>query len=100
MPRASPAHTARASVLCRGASGGMYVVLREPALSRRRSGCMHRPVKGLAAIADARALLAGAGQGFNGRVLALHETSIEVLAESTYRDSIRFGETVRVHGRS
>jgi hypothetical protein len=49
---------------------------------------------------DVRAMLHEAGQGFNGRVLALHETYITVLAESTYVDSIRFDQTVRVYGRS
>lgn len=45
-------------------------------------------------------MLAQAGQGMNGRVIALHETFITVLAESAYKDSIRFDETVRVHGQS
>ena len=36
----------------------------------------------------------------NGRVIALHETYITVVAESTYRDSIEFDETVRVYGKS
>jgi len=49
---------------------------------------------------DVRAMLHEAGQGFNGRVIALHETYITVVAESTYVDSIRFDETVRVYGRS
>jgi hypothetical protein len=45
-------------------------------------------------------MLHEAGQGLNGRVLALHETYITVLAESTYVDSIRFDQTVRIYGRS
>jgi hypothetical protein len=45
-------------------------------------------------------MLAEAGQGMNGRVIALHETSITVLAESTYKNSIKFDETVRVYGKS
>ena len=49
---------------------------------------------------DARAMLFEAGQGLNGRVLALHETYITVLAESTYVDSIRFDQTVRIYGRN
>ena len=49
---------------------------------------------------DVRAMLHEAGQGLNGRVIALHETYITVVAESTYVDSIRFDETVRVYGRS
>ena len=36
----------------------------------------------------------------NGRVIALHERYITVVAESTYRDSIEFDETVRVYGKS
>jgi hypothetical protein len=49
---------------------------------------------------DVRTMLAEAGQGMNGRVLALHETYITILAESTYKDSIKFDETVRVYGKS
>ena len=49
---------------------------------------------------DVRAMLFEAGQGLNGRVIALHETYITVLAESTYVDSIRFDQTVRIYGRS
>ena len=45
-------------------------------------------------------MLFEAGQGLNGRVLAVHETYITVLAESTYVDSIRFDQTVRIYGRS
>ena len=56
-----------------------------------KSGCPTR---------DVRTMLAQAGQGMNGRVIALHETYITVVAESTYNDSIRFDETVRVYGKS
>lgn len=49
---------------------------------------------------DLRSMLFEAGQGLNGRVLALHETYITVVTESTYVDSIRFGQIVRIHGRS
>lgn len=49
---------------------------------------------------DVRTMLDEAGQGMNGRVIALHETYITVLAESTYRDSIKFDDTVRVYGKS
>ena len=49
---------------------------------------------------DVRAMLAEAGQGMNGRVIALHETYITIVAESTYKDSIKFDETVRVYGKS
>ncbi len=46
-------------------------------------------------------MLAEAGQGINGRVIALHERYITVVAESRYEpDSIGFDETVRVYGRS
>jgi hypothetical protein len=73
---------------------GMMVVsalLALPSAAAAKSGC---PAQ------DVRTMLAEAGQGMNGRVVALHETSITVVAESTYEDSIRFGETVRVYGRS
>ena len=49
---------------------------------------------------DVRSMLHGAGQGLNGRVIALRETYITVVAESTYVDSIRFDQTVRIYGRS
>jgi hypothetical protein len=62
-----------------------------PAASAAKSGCPTR---------DVRTMLAHAGQGMNGRVIALHETYITVVAESTYKDSIQFDETVRVYGRS
>ena len=45
-------------------------------------------------------MLAEAGQGMNGRVIALHETYITIVAESTFNDSITFDETVRVYGKS
>ncbi len=51
-------------------------------------------------VRDVRTMLAEAGQGMNGRVIALHETYITVLAESTYADSIRFDDTVRIYGTS
>jgi Arc/MetJ-type ribon-helix-helix transcriptional regulator len=73
---------------------GLAVVaaLAFPATSAAKSGC---PVR------DARDMLAAAGQGINGRATALHERYITVVAESRYdRTSIRFGETVRVYGRS
>ena len=69
----------------------MGVLLALPAASAAKSGCPTR---------DVRTMLAQAGQGMNGRVIALHETYITVVAESTYRDSIRFDETVRVYGTS
>ena len=56
-----------------------------------KSGCPTR---------DVRTMLAQAGQGMNGRVIALHETYITVVAESTYKDSIRFDENVRIYGKS
>jgi len=59
--------------------------------AQAKSGCPSR---------DARAMLAEAGQGMNGRVIALHETFITIVAESTYADSIEFDETVRVYGKS
>jgi hypothetical protein len=62
-----------------------------PSAAAAKSGCPTR---------DVRTMLAEAGQGMNGRVIALHETSITILAESTYKDSIRFDETVRVYGKS
>lgn len=62
-----------------------------PSAASAKSGC---PTQ------DVRTMLAEAGQGMNGRVLALHETYITVLAESTYKDSITFDETVRIYGKS
>jgi hypothetical protein len=62
-----------------------------PSASAAKSGCPTR---------DVRTMLAEAGQGMNGRVIALHEGYITVVAESTYKDSIKFDETVRVYGRS
>ncbi|HEX5926292.1 MAG TPA: hypothetical protein VFY45_20845 [Baekduia sp.] len=73
---------------------GMVIVgtlLALPSAAAAKSGC---PVR------DVRTMLVEAGQGMNGRVLALRETSITVLAESTYKDSIKFGETVRIYGKS
>jgi hypothetical protein len=67
---------------------GMLLAL--PSVSAAKSGCPTR---------DVRTMLAQAGQGMNGRVIALHETYITVVAESTYNDSIRFDETVRVYGK-
>jgi hypothetical protein len=49
---------------------------------------------------DLRSMLFEAGQGVNGRVIALHEAYIKVVTESTYVDSIRFGQIVRIYGRS
>jgi hypothetical protein len=54
-----------------------------PSASAAKSGCPSR---------DVRTMLAEAGQGLNGRVTALHETYIAVVAESTYTDSIKFDE--------
>ena len=54
-------------------------------------GCPNRALK---------AMLAEAGQGINGRLLEQHEDHIVVLAESRYRNSIRFGEKVTIHGPS
>ena len=68
---------------------GVLLVL--PSASAAKSGCPTR---------DVRTMLAQAGQGMNGRVIALHETYITILAESRYKDSIGFGETVRVYGTS
>ncbi|HYH87701.1 MAG TPA: hypothetical protein VEX67_00625 [Solirubrobacteraceae bacterium] len=62
-----------------------------PSTAAAKTGC---PVR------DVRAMLAEAGQGMNGRVIALHETYITIVAESTFKDSIRFDETVRVYGKS
>jgi hypothetical protein len=62
-----------------------------PSASGAKSGCPTR---------DVRTMLAEAGQGMNGRVIALHETYITVVAESTYKDSIKFDETVRIYGKS
>jgi hypothetical protein len=62
-----------------------------PSAAAAKSGCPTR---------DVRTMLAEAGQGMNGRVIALHETYITVLAESTYKDSITFEETVRIYGKS
>jgi hypothetical protein len=73
---------------------GMVVVgtmLALPSAAAAKSGCPAH---------DVRTMLAEAGQGMNGRVIALHETYITVLAESTYKDSIKFDETVRVYGKS
>jgi hypothetical protein len=67
------------------------VLLALPSVSAAKSGCPTR---------DVRTMLAQAGQGMNGRVIALHETYITVVAESAYKDSIRFDETVRVYGKS
>jgi len=67
------------------------VVLILPSAPAAKGGCPSR---------DVRAMLAEAGQGFNGRVIELRETYITVLAESAYKDSIAFDETVRVYGRS
>ena len=67
------------------------VLLALPSASAAKSGCPTR---------DVRTMLAQAGQGMNGRVIALHETYITVVAESTYKDSIRFDETVRIYGKS
>ena len=69
----------------------LATLLALPSAPAAKSGCPSR---------DARAMLAEAGQGMNGRVIALHETYITIVAESTYRDSIAFDETVRVYGRS
>lgn len=67
------------------------ILLVTPATSVAKSACPSR---------DVRSMLQEAGQGLNGRVVALHETHITVVAESTYVDSIRFDETVRIYGRS
>jgi hypothetical protein len=67
------------------------VLLALPSASAAKSGCPTR---------DVRTMLAEAGQGMNGRVIALHETYITVVAESSYEDSISFDETVRVYGTS
>ena len=49
---------------------------------------------------DARAMLATAGAGINGRVLAIREDYLDVLAESSYApDAVGFGEKVRIHGK-
>jgi hypothetical protein len=48
---------------------------------------------------DVRTMLAEAGQGMNGRVIARHETHITIVAESRYNDTIKFDETVRVYGK-
>ncbi len=53
------------------------------------SGCANR---------DAREMLAEAGQGMNGRVIAKNDTYLTVVAESAYANSIKFDETVRVYG--
>ena len=68
----------------------MAVLLASPSAAAAK-GCPSR---------DVRSMLHEAGQGFNGRVIALHETYITVVAESTYVDSVRFDDTVRVYGRS
>lgn len=62
-----------------------------PSAAAAKGGCPTR---------DVRAMLAEAGQGMNGRVVELRERYITIVAESTYRDSIRFDETVRVYGTS
>lgn len=63
-----------------------------PAPAAAKGGC---PVR------DVRAMLAEAGQGINGRVVAIAEDHLDVVAESRYDGaSIAFGETVRVHGPS
>ena len=69
---------------------GLLLVL--PSAATAKSGCPAR---------DVRAMLQSAGQGINGRVIALHATYITVVAESRYDPtSIRFDETVRVYGPS
>jgi hypothetical protein len=70
---------------------GVGTLLALPSAAAAKSGCSTH---------DVRTMLAEAGQGMNGRVIALHETYITVLAESTYKDSIKFDETVRVYGKS
>lgn len=46
-------------------------------------------------------MLAATGVGVNGRVLALGDDHIDVLAESSYApDAVGFGEKVRIRGRS
>jgi hypothetical protein len=46
-------------------------------------------------------MLRDSGQGFNGRVLELHEDRLVIVAESRYDTrTIRFGEHVTVHGRT
>jgi hypothetical protein len=67
------------------------ILLALPSAAPAKSGCPSR---------DVRAMLAEAGQGMNGRVIALHETYITVVAESTYDESIQFDDTVRVYGTS
>jgi hypothetical protein len=68
---------------------GMLLALPAPAAAK--SVCPNR---------DVRTMLAEAGQGMNGRVIALHETYITVVAESTYDESIKFDDTVRIYGTS
>jgi hypothetical protein len=49
---------------------------------------------------DARDMLREAGQGFNGRVLEVHDDRLVIQAESRYDErSIAFNEVVTVHGR-
>lgn len=67
------------------------LVLALPSAPAAKSGCPSR---------DVRTMLAEAGQGMNGRVIELRETYIRVVAESRYRETIAFGETVRVYGTS
>lgn len=76
---------------CVVAAAVVGTLLALPSTAAAKSGCPNR---------DARAMLAEAGQGMNGRVIALRETYITIVAESTYKDSITFDETVRVYGRS
>ena len=47
---------------------------------------------------DVRTMLAEAGQGMNGRVIAKNDRYLTIVAESTYSDSIKFQDTVRVYG--
>ena len=61
-----------------------------PSAAAAKPGC---PVR------DVRTMLADAGQGMNGRVIAVHETYITIVAESTYKDTISYDDTVRVYGK-
>jgi hypothetical protein len=61
-----------------------------PSAAAAKTGC---PVR------DVRTMLADAGQGMNGRVIALHKTYITIVAESTYKDTISYDDTVRVYGK-
>ena len=76
-------------VLATAVAGALVLVV--PFASPASSGCPNR---------DVRAMLVEAGQGMNGRVIELRETYITIVAESTYKDSVTFDETVRVYGRS